>query len=123
MTGTRHLDTTPTGQFVFEKSRPKKDWSSSAEGRSANEDLYVFIEVDIQQGVPKKRKLLKSLIVKIWMPYQKVARVQAQGKNSGPASNTRYFVLSAFAHERSILIGCLLLDSIIRSVIHHKGSQ
>jgi hypothetical protein len=50
-----------------------------------------------------------------------VARVQAQGKNSGPASKARYFVLSAFAHERRILIGCLLLDSIIRSVIHHKG--
>ena len=46
-----------------------------------------------------------------------IARVQAQGKNSGPASKARYFVLSAFAHERSILIGCLLLDSIIRSVI------
>jgi hypothetical protein len=53
-----------------------------------------------------------------------LARVQAhRGKNSGPASKTRYFVLSAFAHERSILIGCLLLDSIIRSVIHHKGSR
>jgi hypothetical protein len=46
-----------------------------------------------------------------------VARVQAhRGKNSWPASKTRYFVLSAFAHERSILIGCLLLDSIIKSV-------
>jgi hypothetical protein len=52
-----------------------------------------------------------------------IARVQAQGKNSGPASKARYFVLSAFAHERGILIGCLLLDSIIRSVIHHKGSR
>ena len=41
------------------------------------------------------------------------------GKNSGPASKTRYFVLSAFTHERSILIGCLLLDSVIRSVIRH----
>jgi hypothetical protein len=50
-----------------------------------------------------------------------LARVQAQGKNSGPASKARYFVLSAFAHEGGILIGCLLLDSIIRSVIHHKG--
>ena len=50
-----------------------------------------------------------------------IARVQAQGKNSGPASKARYFVLSAFAHERGILIGCLLLDSIIRSVIHHRG--
>jgi hypothetical protein len=29
-----------------------------------------------------------------------LARVQAQGKNSGPASKARYFVLSAFAHER-----------------------
>jgi hypothetical protein len=27
--------------------------------------------------------------------------VQAQGKNSGPASKARYFVLSAFAHERA----------------------
>jgi hypothetical protein len=53
----------------------------------------------------------------------KVARVQAQGKNSGPASKARFFVLSAFPHKRSILIGCLLLDSIIRSVIHHKGSR
>jgi hypothetical protein len=52
-----------------------------------------------------------------------LARVQAQGKNSGPASKARYFVLSAFAHERGILIGCLLLDSIIRLVIHHKGSR
>ena len=45
------------------------------------------------------------------------------GKNSGPARKTRYFVLSVFAHERSILIGCLLLDSIIRSLIRHKGSR
>jgi hypothetical protein len=30
-----------------------------------------------------------------------IARVQAQGKNSGPASKARYFVLSAFAHERA----------------------
>ena len=52
-----------------------------------------------------------------------VAHVQAQGKNSGPASKARYFVLSEFAHERGILIGCLLLDSIIRSLIHHKGSR
>jgi hypothetical protein len=50
-----------------------------------------------------------------------LARVQAQGKNSGPASKDRYFVLSAFAHERGILIGCLLLDSIIISVTHHKA--
>jgi hypothetical protein len=50
-----------------------------------------------------------------------VARVQAQGKNSVPASKARYFVFSAFAHGRGILIGCLLLDSIIRSVNHHKG--
>ena len=34
--------------------------------------------------------------------------------NSGPARKTVYFVLAAFAHERSILIGCLLLDTIIR---------
>ncbi|CAB4001001.1 NACHT, LRR and PYD domains-containing 12-like isoform X1, partial [Paramuricea clavata] len=46
-----------------------------------------------------------------------------KGTDSGPASKARYFVLSAFAHERGILIGCLLLDSIIRSVIHHKGSR
>jgi hypothetical protein len=51
----------------------------------------------------------------------KIAR-EAQGKNSGPASKARYFVLSAFAHERGILIGCLQLDYIIRSLIHHKGS-
>ena len=55
--------------------------------------------------------------------YYSLARVQAQGKNSGPASKARYFVLSAFAHERSILIDCLLLDFIIRSVIHHKCSR
>ena len=41
-----------------------------------------------------------------------VARVQAQGKNSGPSSKARYFVVSAFANERGILIGCLLLDSL-----------
>ena len=64
---------------------------------------------------------LKTLGLKC--PCLTLARVQAQGKNSEPASKTRYFVLSAFAHERSILIGCLLLDSIIRSVIHHKGSR
>jgi hypothetical protein len=46
--------------------------------------------------------------------WYKIARVQAQGKNSGPASKARYFLLSAFAP------GCLLLDSIIRSVSHHK---
>ena len=39
-----------------------------------------------------------------------------------------YFVLSAFAHEHSILIGCLLLDSIIREFsnnifISELGSQ
>jgi hypothetical protein len=65
-----------------------------------------------------------KLIMKIYQNLMvTLARVQAQGKNSGPASKARYFVLSAFAHERSILIGCLLLDSIIRSVIHHKGSR
>jgi hypothetical protein len=31
----------------------------------------------------------------------------------GPASKAGYFVLSAFAHERGILIGCLLLDSVV----------
>jgi hypothetical protein len=36
----------------------------------------------------------------------RLARVQAEGKISGPASKARYFVLSAFAHERCILIGC-----------------
>ena len=35
-------------------------------------------------------------------------------ENSGPARKTVYFVLAVFAHERSILIGCLLLDTIIR---------
>ena len=35
-----------------------------------------------------------------------LARVQAQGKNSGPASKARYFVLSPFAHEHGTLIGC-----------------
>jgi hypothetical protein len=50
-----------------------------------------------------------------------LARVQAQGKNSGPASKARYFVLYAFAHERGILMGSLLLDYIF--VIHHKGSR
>ena len=34
--------------------------------------------------------------------------------NNEPARKTVYFVLAAFAHERSILIGCMLLDSIIR---------
>ena len=34
--------------------------------------------------------------------------------NSGPARKTVYFVLAAFAHERSILISCLLLDTTIR---------
>ena len=29
------------------------------------------------QGVPKKRKLLKSLIVKVWMPYEKAERNDA----------------------------------------------
>jgi hypothetical protein len=49
-----------------------------------------------------------------------IARVQAQGKNSGPASKARYFVFSAFAQERGILIFCLLVDSIIRSAkIYH----
>ena len=68
---------------------------------------------------------LNSAYSKVLVPVKifQIACVQAQGKNSGPASKTRYFVLSAFAHERSILIGCLLLDSIIRSVIHHKGSR
>jgi hypothetical protein len=44
-------------------------------------------------------------------------------KNSGPARKTRYFVLSAFAHERSILIGCLLLDSIIDHFFRLKMEQ
>ena len=34
--------------------------------------------------------------------------------NSEPVRKTVYFVLAAFGHERSILIGCMLLDSIIR---------
>ena len=34
--------------------------------------------------------------------------------NGGPSRKTVYVVLVAFAHERSILIGCLLLDIIIR---------
>ena len=34
--------------------------------------------------------------------------------NSGPARMAVYFVPAAFAHKRSILMGCLLLDTIIR---------
>jgi hypothetical protein len=55
---------------------------------------------------------LYHLFIKKQILKLNLARVQAQGKNSGPASKARYFVLSAFAHERGILMGCLLLDSI-----------
>ena len=41
---------------------------------------------------------------------------QWMGGNSGPARKTLNFVLAAFTHKHSILIGCLLLDSIIREV-------
>ena len=42
---------------------------------------------------------------------------------TGIALGTRLRSPQWFGHERGILIGCLLLDSIIRSVIHHKGSR
>ena len=47
--------------------------------------------------------------------YQHSLRADPRRRgNSGPARKTVYLVLAAFAHERSILIGCLLLDTIIR---------
>ena len=71
-----------------------------------------MLETDISVLVDNSRSLsCLSLIVifKAKLTGINVARVQAQGKNSGPASKARYFVLSAFAHERGILIGCLLV--------------
>ena len=65
----------------------------------------------------------KSLRISVrWESYiltqERLARVQAhRGKNSGPPRKPGYF-----AFERSILIAYLLLHSIIRSVIYHRGS-
>jgi hypothetical protein len=70
-----------------------------------------MLETDISVLVDNSRSLssLSLVIFKAKLTGINVARVQAQGKNSGPASKARYFVLSAFAHERGILIGCLLV--------------